>query len=104
MKRPTPDASTNSWVDIWLACMDAKFRQAPSANAGDPHFDAAREAKRKVPRSLHQNCCGHGYRQADNVFLHPGVQFFNGPPCDLGCNPAEADGASRARAMKRIHG
>jgi hypothetical protein len=109
MKRPTPEASTNSWVDIWLACMDTTFRR--SNNASDSKANESRIETvahklpdRKIARSLHQGSCGHGYTPRDLARLHPGVQFFNGPPCELGCNPAEADGASRARAMKRLHG
>lgn len=103
MRRPTASESKRSWEDIWYATMDCKLRQAVSASSGDCDFDPVAEAKRKVPRSLHQNTSGHGYRQADNVFLHPGCRY-RPDGTDLGASPAETVGIHRARAMKQVFG
>lgn len=95
MKRPSPQASTDSWVSIWLGCMGARFSATGSGTKSTSDHDDANGKRKKIPKSVHQPSCGHGYRPYDSYHVHPAVAMY-GLGSDLGSTPAEYAGMRRA--------
>lgn len=81
MKRPDPHRSTESWVSIWLGCMDAPVRHSRGASAGQGEgpTDCANFTRKRLGCILHQDTCGEGYNPEDNCAISAYVAKRIGP-------------------------
>lgn len=103
-KRPDPTASTESWISIWLGCIDVKFTRS-SGNAECRHVDKrntkyTNHPHKRLGTSLHQNFAGHGYQPLDACKFHPYHHFEGLGGTPIGGSPRELTTFAQAWRMK----
>lgn len=106
-KRPSAQASIDSWVNIWLGCLDCSFYEPHSKpstiKAEDKNKKYQAGTVKRLGSSLHQHRCGHGYRLREAYYISPTIieaaglsdaKWASGTL--LGCSPEER----RSEAIK----
>lgn len=97
-KRPDSEASTESWVTIWLGCMGVKFGEHSPQTSSTTEGHYATEytpaqytgpTRKKHPTSLHQISCGHGFDPGDRTVFHELWNNSWAPDYSLGGSPRE---------------
>jgi hypothetical protein len=107
-RRPNNRESTNSWVSIWLGCMDTRFTsRGANVHTNTKISKQCKEYTNLPPKrlgsSLHQGTCGSGFSLRERHRVYPSVQAHRINYNDfLGVTPSEA----RAIAIRwrRKHG
>jgi len=82
-------ASTDSWVAIWLGCIDVTFKR--KAGVEDSGIRGIKKVAKtnKYPSSLHQSVCGEGYCMEDVYVDHFSNHRSYREHSNLGGSPSE---------------
>ena len=104
--RPSDRDSAESWVSIWLGCMDARFSTTLGSmsdvrHVSDRNKEYTNQPRKRLGSNLHQVYCGHGFDPGSrSIFHEPWMREFS-PDRTLGASPRERVTMKTVKRLKK---